>query len=54
MVQYRAMSIIAERQEDGTVLYKVVRHKMDGTASTTPWGWKSIECAESYVRNHGF
>ena len=53
-MKYCGMIIYAEKSESGTVLYRVLRFKMDGTVSATPWAWKSIDCAENYIKNHGF
>lgn len=53
-MEYRGMIISAEKGENGVVYYRVLRFKMDGTVSPTPWSWKSVECAEDYIKNHGF
>ena len=53
MTQYRGMIIVKETDGNKSA-YRVIRFKLDGTASATPWKFGSMESAQSYVQHHGF
>lgn len=53
-MEYRGMTISAEKGLSGRTAYRVLRFRMDGKIVPTPWTYASIEAAQNYVSAHGF
>lgn len=54
MTEYTGMLVFAEKDENGKTRWKVCRMKTDGTASNTPFSFKTESSASDYVKAHGF
>jgi hypothetical protein len=54
MVEYYSMLAFVEIDENGKTRYKVLRMKPDGTASNTPFSFKTESSAREYIKAHGF
>lgn len=53
-MEYRGMTISAEKGLNGRTVYRVLRFRTDGKISPLPWTYTSIEAAQDYVSAHGF
>ena len=53
-MEYRGMTISAEKGLGGRTVYRVLRFRMDGKIVPLPWTYASIEAAQDYVSAHGF
>ena len=53
-MEYREMTISAEKGLGGRTVYRVLRFRMDGKTAPTPWTYASIEAARDYISAHGF
>lgn len=54
MVEYYGMFAFVEIDENGKKRWKVCRMKTDGTASNTPFSFKTESSASDYIKAHGF
>ena len=54
IMEYRGMTISAEKGISGRTVYRVLRFRMDGKIVPTPWMYTSVEAAQDYISAHGF